>query len=296
MIAVGGLWCTATLARQRILADADLRVARIAAGYLGVVTSAARADRASPETRLLSAAGSLAGARFWQGGLQVWLHGTPLLTADTTGRAAALATFDVGTEPGAGVAGVWETVGPGAGAPLVAVGGGFAVAALLVLGAAGGAMPVGRPRALVAMLGLLVVGAGVLGQGVGAYRTWRDAQDAGLLRARRVLEITALGRRLREGEVAAIAADLVVTPVPHRGAVRDSAVMRDTVGARLTAVAARGQAWEIAAPMGVERYASYWRALVAWGGLALVAGFVSAALTPGRRYLSASRPDPPTSP
>ena len=296
VIALAGLWRTATIARARILADADRSAARMAAGYLTVIASATRADRSPPEMRLLSAAGNLAGARFWTGGLQVWLHGTPLLPGDTAGTGAAVAPFTVGDSAAPASVAVWRSVGDVRGAPLVAVGGGTAVAALLVLAFAGAMMGPGRRRAFIAAFGLLIIGVGVLGQGSGVYTTWRNAEESGLLRARRILEITAVGRRLTDAEVDALAGDLVVTPIEGADPVRDSTVVRDTLGAHIAAVAARGQAWRVATPAGVERYTFYWRALLGWGVLALLAGFVAAALPPGARYLSASRPLPPTTP
>lgn len=296
IVALGALWRTASVARTRILADADARAARIAAGYLGVLTSADRPDRASPEMRLLSAAGDLAASRFWRSGLQVWLAGTPILVGDTAGHRAALAGFDVGESAGAGQVAVWSSVPPESGVPLLAVSGGFALAALLLVAVAGEFMRTGRSRAAVVALGLLIVSVGEFGEARGVYTTWRDAQDAGLLKARRILEITALGRRLTDAEVAGMGGELVVTPIPSVDAVRDTVVVRDTVAAHLSAVAARGQAWKVAAPDGVARYALYWRLLLGWGMLALLAGFVAAALPPGARYLSASRPDSPISP
>ena len=296
IVALAGLWRTATVARARILADADRSAARMAAGYLTVIASAGRADRSPPEMRLLSAAGNLAGARFWTGGIQVWLKGTPLLPGDTAGTGAEVAPFTVGDSAAPASVAVWRSAGDARGAPLVAVGGGAAVAALMVLAFGGALMAPGRPRAFVAGLGLLIVGVGVLGQGRGVYTTWRDAEEAGLLRARRILEITAVGRRLTDAEVDALGGGLVVTPIQGADLVRDSTVMRDTLGSSISAVAARGQAWRVAAPVGVERYTFYWRALLGWGVLALAAGFVAAALPPGARYLSASRPRPPTIP
>lgn len=294
VIALAALGRTAGVARARILADADARTVRIAAGYLAVIASATRADRSPPEMRLLSAAGSLSNSRFWEAGTQVWLRGTPLLNADTTGRRAVVATFAVGDSLDAGSVAVWGSVPAERGVPLVAVGAGFAFAALFLIACAGAFMRLGRTRAAVVAAGLCVVGLGVLGQARGVYATWRRAQDSGLLRARRTLEITAVGRRLREDEVESMSGGLRVAPLRGVDAIRDTAVVQDTAGAHIAAVAARGQAWLLTAPMGVERYTTYWRLLLGWGTLALLAGFVAAALPPGARYLSASRPAPPT--
>lgn len=294
VLALAALWRGASLARRQILAEADARAARLAAGYLGVLSAVDRRDRSSPEMRLLSAAGGLAGARFWGGGLQVWLSGTPLLVADTAGQRVASATFAVGDSVHAGRVAVWATVPALTGAPLIAVGGGFAVAALLLVASAGEFMRIGRPRAVVAALGLLIVGAGALGQARGVYATARVAQDAGLLKARRLLEITASGRRVNDAEVTALGGGLRVTPLRGGSAIRDTAVARDTAGAHLVAVAGRGQAWEVSDPDEVEGRTADWRLLLGCAVVALLAGFVAAALPPGARYLSASPSDPPT--
>ena len=93
-----------------------------------------------------------------------------------------------------------------------------------------------------------------------------------------------------------MAGGLTVSGLRAEEVVRDTAVVADTAGAHIAAVAARGQAWRLGTPDGVERYASYWRRLLGWGVLVMAAGFVAAALPPGARYLSASRPVPPTPP
>lgn len=294
VIALAVVGRTAAVARARMVADADDRAARIAAGYLAVIASADRVDRSPPEMRLLSAAGNLATARFWDGGTQVWLRGIPLLNADTTGRAVAIVAFDVGDSAGAGKVAVWNAISVDRGLPMVAVGSGFAFAALLLVAVAGEFMRIGRTRAAVMAVGLLIVALGLYGQARGVYTTWRQAQDTGLLRARRTLEVTAVGRRLQESEVAAMAGGLVVSPLHADSTRRDTAVVVDTAGAHIAAVAARGQAWRLEAPEGVERYAGQWRRLLGWGVLAMLAGLIAAALPPGGRYLSASRPVPPT--
>lgn len=294
LVALAVVGRTAGVARARMVGDANDRAARIAAGYLAVIASAGRADRSPPEMRLLSAAGNLATARFWEAGTQVWLRGIPLLNADTAGRRPALVTFDVGDSAGAGEVAVWNAISVDRGLPMVAVGSGFAFAALLLVAVAGEFMGLGRTRGAVVAVGLLIVALGLYGQARGVYTTWRQARDAGLLRARRTLEVTAVGRRLQDAEVAAMSGGLIVSPIRAEEAVRDTAVAVDTAGAHIAAVAARGQAWRLGAPEGVERYADQWRRLLAWGMLAMLAGFVAAALPPGARYLSASRPVPPT--
>jgi hypothetical protein len=286
VVALVALGRSARTAQLRMLAEADGRAARIAAGYFEVIASSDRPDRSPPEMRLLSAAGNLATSTTWRTGIQVWLAGTPLLTFDTTGRRAVVASFDIGAAPG--TVAIWDAVPTDGSVPFVAVGGGFAIAALLLIAIAGEFMGDGRPRATVVALGLLIVATCVIGEGLTVHRTWRAAQDNALLRVRRILEITAVGRRLSEAEVAAMAGGLVITPLRPEEANRDSSVTRDTIGASLSAVAARGQAWRVAAAGGVEQYRDVWRRLMGWGMLALVAGFVAAALPSGARYLSAS--------
>lgn len=286
VVALMALGRSARAAQLRMLAEADGRAARIAAGYFQVIASPGRPDRSPPEMRLLSAAGNLATSISWRTGIQVWLAGTPLLSFDTTGRRAAVAAFDIGAAPGS--VAIWDAVPTDGSMPFVAVGGGFAIAALLVIAFAGEYLRDGRSRAVVVALGLLIVAACVIGEGLSVHGTWRAAQDNALLRVRRILEITAVGRRLSETEVAAMGGGLMITPLRPEEANRDSSVTRDTIGASLSAVAARGQAWRVAAPGGVEQYRDVWRQLTGWGMLALVAGFLAAALPSGARYLSAS--------
>lgn len=281
------LWGVSATARRRILTDGDAQAAAATAGYLGIVASTTRLDRTPSAVRLLSAAGSLAGSSFWQGGVQVWIDGTPLLSGDTAGTGAAVARFPVGDSVGGASVAVWNSAPVGGTAPLVAVGGGFAVAALLVIAFAGEMMGSRRARALVVAAGLLVVIVGVLGQARGVFATWHAVHDSGLQRARRLLEITAAGRRLTDLDAATIGAGLLVRPTQVDLAIRDTGLVRDTLGVHALAVAGGGQAWELTPTAGVERYTSIWRALLGLGLLAILSAFAAAALPTGGRYLSA---------
>lgn len=289
VVALGVLWAVSAGARRRILADGDAQAAATTAGYLGIVASASRHDRTPPAVRLLSAAGSLAGSSFWQGDLQVWLAGTPLLAGDTAGTGAAIARFSVGNSPDSASVAIWNAVQVAGAAPLVAVGGGFAVAALLVIAIAGEVMTSRKTRALVVALGLLVVIGGVFGQARAVFSTWQAVHESGLLRARRLLEITAAGRKLTTADADAIGVGLQVLPSRVDLAIRDTAMMHDTLGVHLVAVAGGGQAWILSPVDGVQRYAGTWRALLIFGLLAVAGAFTAAALPPGGRYLSAPR-------
>lgn len=289
-LALGALWTVSAGARRQLLADADAQAAAATAGYLRIVAATGRLDRTLPAVRLLSAAGSLASASFWTGGVQVWVAGTPLLAGDTTGTGAAVARFPVGAGADSASVAIWGSVAVAGAAPLVAVGGGFAAAALLVITFAGAVMGSRRTRAMVVALGLLVVILGVLGQAQGVVTTWRTADEAGLLRARRLLEITAAGRRLTDREATAIGAGLVVAPARVDLAIRDTGLVHDTLGVHAVAVAGGGQAWRLTPAQGVERYTAVWRALLSLGILAIAGAFTAAALPAGGRYLSAPRP------
>lgn len=289
VLALAILWGESAGARRQMLVDADAQAAGATAAYLGLVASNSQLGRTPPPARVLSAAGSLAAANFWEGKLQVWLEGAPLLPGDTTGTGAAVARFAMGGTDSATVA-IWESVTVAGAAPLVAVGGGFAVAALLVIAFAGEVMGSRRTRALVVALGLVVVALGVLGQAQGVFSTWHTVREAGLLRARRLLEITAAGRRLTDTDATAIGAGLVVVPARVDLAVRDTGMVYDTLGVHLVAVAGGGQAWRLTPAEGEERYRGTWRILLILGIIAIAGAFTAAALPAGGRYLSASRP------
>lgn len=292
VLAIAALWREASVARARLLVEADRRAAAIAAGYLSTVIAPTRASYAAPDARLLSAAGALADANYWPGGIQVWLRGVPLLPGDTAGTHAMVATLPTTDTLLASQVAVWATVAPGIGIPGLVIGTGLAILALITAILAGEFVRERRRRALIATIGLVVVAVGAIEQ----YRAVRTVQratiDAGLLGVRRSLEVATMGRRLNDGEVAAIGADARVTPLEGEPELRDPGVVRDTLGAHAIAVASVGQQWRIDLQEGEATVTMVWRALFFWGMVALVAGFVGAALPPSAGYLSSSRTAP----
>ena len=286
------LWRSAVSARDALLAEGDRRVARLAAGYLQVVSSNDRPARTSAEARLLAAAASLGEASFWEGGLQVWLDGTPLLRGDTAGQRAAVATFLFLGDSGRASVGVWRAVPPAALPSFMLVSAGLAVAALVTVAASGEYLRGRRPRALVAAAGLLVLLLGALDQARTVWAVDRATTEATLFRARRILEVAAVGRRLAPAEVEALAGGLVVTPVEGDRVVRAATVSRDTIATSVAAVASLRQAWVVAWPTEERIPRPVWRVLWGLAALVTIMGFIAGALPPAAGYLTSSRSTP----
>ncbi|HEU4570997.1 MAG TPA: hypothetical protein VFS07_10535 [Gemmatimonadales bacterium] len=280
----------AVRAHDALRRETDGRAARIAAGYLAFL--AAPAPRRPPgDGRLLSAAGALAGASFWTGGLQVWLDGTPLLPADTTGHRAVAAPLPLLTDSAgrsrASVA-AWGHL-PSLGRP---------IGVALVTGMAGVvvALLLGRwafsPRLRVygGLVAVLLAGASVAELSHLLRKGANDAASAGLVRARRVVEVATVRRRLRAGEVEALLPGLVVAAAP-RATLADTLVTAAGDSLVIAAVAGRGQAWRLTdpapeAPLGAAPRAILWLALLAALGAA-------AAIPPWTHYFLIPAPRGP---
>ena len=132
LLALAALWRTAAVARAARLELSDRRAAALVAAYLPAVAPLDRPGRLGADARLLSAAGTLAGASFWTGGVQVWLDGTPLLPGDSTGTDAAVATLVDPDGTLRGSVAAWETVPGRVERAMVTVSG--TVASLIYLG------------------------------------------------------------------------------------------------------------------------------------------------------------------
>ena len=291
-LALAAVWREAALTRAAILTTADQRTALQVAAYLREVAPPGRAIGTGADARLLSATGTLVGASFWEGHAQVWLDETPLLPGDTTGAAAAVAPLQDLDGAVRGAVAVWGSVPKAAEAAMVGVSGAVALAATLAAWLVGSAARRRRPRRILLGLSLAVVAGGIGGQAAAVIRSERAATDAGLFRTRRILEVSALGARLSRAAAAGLAPGLALSAVEAAGSARDSAVVRDSSGTWLVAVASSDQAWrvtdrslEATANDGLLRIAGF-------GLLALVLVVVAAALPPGAGYLMESRPDP----
>ena len=294
LLALTALWREAAVARSARLALSDRRAAALVAAYLPTVAPLDRPGRLGADARLLSAAGTLAGASFWTGGMQVWLDGTPLLPGDTTGTDAAVAAL---VDPDGTIRGsvaAWETVPGRVERAMVTVSGTVAAAAIFAAIMVGALTRRRRSHAILIAIALAVVASGVVGQLRAVDRSEIAATDADLLRARRVLEVTAVGRRLPEALVAHLGPGFEVTAVPLDPETRDSFVARDSTGAWVVAIASRGQAWRLkdlrmSAGGGAVRLR-----MLLFGLLALAATLAAAALPPSAGYLTDSRTDPRT--
>ncbi len=292
LLALAALWRQASAARSSRLALSDRRAAALVAAYLPTVAPLDRPGRFGADARLLSAAGTLSGASFWTGGIQVWLDGTPLLPGDTTGTDAAVAAL---VDPDGTIRGsvaAWETVPGRVERALVTVSGTVAAAAIIAAILFGALTRRRRAHAVLIAVTLAVVMGGIVGQIRAVDRSEIAATDADLLRARRVLEVTAVGRRLPEALVVHLGPGFEVTAVPLDPDTRDSLVARDSTGAWIVAIASRGQAWQLKDP----RIPGVWGAvrlrMLLLGLLALAATLAAAALPPSAGYLTESRTDP----
>ena len=292
LLALAALWREAAVARSARLALSDRRAAALVAAYLPTVAPLDRPGRLGADARLLSAAGTLAGARFWTGGMQVWLDGTPLLPGDTAGTDAAVAAL---VDPDGTVRGsvaAWETVPGRVERAMVTVSGTVAAAAIIAAIMVGAFARRRRAHALLVAVTLAVVAGGVVGQLRAVDRSEIAATDADLLRARRVLEVTAVGRRLPQALVAHLGPGFEVTAVPLDPVTRDSLVARDRTGAWVVAIASRGQAWRLKDPGTPGVWGTVRLRMLLLGLLALAATLAAAALPPSAGYFTESRTAP----
>ena len=292
LLALAALWRAAAVARSSRLALSDHRAAALVAAYLPTVAPLDRPGRLGADARLLSAAGTLAGASFWTGGMQVWIDGTPLLPGDTTGSAAAVVALIDPDGTVRGSVAAWETVPGRIERAMVTVSGTVAAVAIIAAILFGALTRRRQAHAVLIAVTLAVVVGGIVGQIRAVGRSEIAATDADLLRARRVLEVTAVGRRLPEALVAHLGPGFKVTAIPLDPDARDTLVTWDSTGAWVVAIASRGQAWRLNDPeSGVSGGAVRLRMLL-FGVLALAATLAAAALPPSAGYFTESRTDP----
>jgi hypothetical protein len=76
---------------------------------------------------------------------------------------------------------------------------------------------------------------------------------------------------------------------------RERVVTWDTLGASVAVVAARNQAWRLAAPSERAQLPPVWLRIILLGWLTLLGAVVAGALPPGEGYLTASPRTPPIS-
>lgn len=291
LLALGALWREAAVARSARLALSDRRAAALVAAHLPAVAPLGRPGRLGADARLLSAAGTLASASFWTGGMQVWIDGTPLLPGDTSGTGAAVAPLIDPDGTVRGSVAAWETVPGRVERAMVTVSGTVAAAAILASVLFGAFRRRRRAHVVLIVVALAVVVGGIEGQIRAVGRSEVAATDADLLRARRVLEVTAVRRRLPGALVARLGPGFVVTAVPLDPDARNTLVTRDSSGAWVVAVASRGQAWRLTDPGAAEVWGAAQVRMLIFGLLSLVATIAAAALPPSAGYLTESRTD-----
>lgn len=275
-------------ARNARIAEADQRATRLAVGYLRAVAPESRPGRTGADARLLSAAGALATADFWHGHLQVWLDQTPLLVGDTTGTGApVMPLVDPNGTPRGAVA-AWGTVPHDLGTARVVAGLVVAVLAVGIALATGAWVGPGRSHRAFTAMAVVGMFGGVASVLAGVRAATLAATDDGLLRSRRVIEVTAVGGRLNAAVLAQFTTGLVVTDLSDSTPRRDPAVARDQDGAWVVAIASRGQAWRLRDTEAPLRRRARLR-LYGLGLLAILGAFGAAALPVGADYLSGSR-------
>ncbi len=286
LVLLGG---TAEAARSARVHEADLRAARLAAGYLLAVAPASRPGALGADARLLSAASSLAATNFWRGHLQVWLDRTPLFPEDTTGAEAAVVPLVDPNGTARGAVAAWGSIPADLGsAPLVS----GLVVAVLSIGIAlttGALVARGRSRRAFTGLALIGVAAGVVSVIAAVRMATIAAVDDGLLRTRRVIEVTAVAGRLDPAARAGLTAGYEVTELPAGSAARDSVVARDGAGATVVVVASRGRTWRLRDDEAPARRLALRKRLYGLGLLAWLGALAAAALPTRADYLSASR-------
>ena len=280
-------------AREALLIEADIRAAGNAAGYLTLIAPP-RTGSPNADLRLLSAANALASASFWSGHLQVWLDGAPLLPIDTMG-----ASRDAVPLPGAegvprGAVAAWQTVPVTSRVP-EQVAPWIGVLAIVVAAGLGTLVPLGRRRRMMLGVVVTVVLLCAVEQSLRVTVTEHAAIESGLLRSRRLLEVTAVTARLSDAAIASVTSGWIVTPVKGESVVREQAVTWDSLGANVAAVAARNQAWRLMAPSERVQLPPVWLRMILFGWLAVIGAIVAGALPPGEGYLTASPRTPPIS-
>jgi hypothetical protein len=275
------------------VAQADLRAADHAAGYLTLIAPA-RPGRPSADLRLLSATNALANASFWNGQLQVWVEGIPLLPTDSgMGGRATVPLPGLGSVPRGAVA-AWDTVPPVVGPSFLGITL-IGVLALLLL-AASAAMGRNRSARFVALgvLGTVALGSALL-LVLQMVRIERAATESGLLRTRRMLEVAAVSRRLTDSAVAELTTGWVVQRVDAGELVRDPVVTWDSLGASVVVTGSRNQAWLVVAPTASSALPVLWPRILLLVLLGAAGAVVAGALPPGGGYLTATSETPLTS-
>jgi hypothetical protein len=257
-----------------------------AAGYLTAVAPP-RVGRPSPDPRLLSAATGLLASSFWAGDLQVWVNDTPLLPGDTARLSHPTAPLPGPGGVDRGTVAAWGTV-PDGGVGTIDLWTGLLL--VILAGAVGRLIPVGRARRLLLLLVFAGLGLAVADRVRAVSRSERAAADAGLLRARRMLESTAAGRRLTEATVRSMTTGRAVQLVQDTLARREGSVTRDSLGANVLVTGARRQVWRLVAP--ATPLGGTWALLFVLGAVTMAGAGVAGALAPGAGYLTTS---PPTS-
>lgn len=279
----------AEAARAARLAEADLRAARLAAGYLLAVAPESRPGRSGADARLLSAASTLASATFWRGTLQVWLDRTPLLPVDTVAATAVVVPLvDPSGAPRGSVA-AWGSVPADLGTSRLVVGLVVAVLSVGIALATGALVGVGRSRRVFTGVALVGVAAGVVSVISAVRAATVAAVDDGLLRSRRVIEVTAVGGRLDLAARQRLTAGYEVTDLDDGVALRDTVVARDGRGATVVVVASRGRSWRLRDDESPARRRALRIRLYSLGLLALLGSLGAAAFPSGADYLTGSR-------
>ncbi len=232
LIAVAGLWWTATGAEREVTDASDAALARHAAAYLTVLTPPG-SGQGFDAPRLLSSANALADASFWRGGLQVALGSVPLVT-DTIGllpvpdslllllergapmvvathasiRAVVVPFRARGQSAVLGWVAAWNTVQPHIPSRHLAL---LTLCALFGLGSATVTLlryTRARWRLVAYASAVGMVGLLALDLGWSVHRTARDATDNRLLTLRRLVEIAATAEGVRQARLPEIGAGL----------------------------------------------------------------------------------------
>ena len=279
----------AEAARATRIAEADLRAARLASAYLLAVAPASRPGRSGADARLLSAASALSTAGFWRGELQVWLDRTPLLPGDSVVQAAAVVPLvDPSGAPRGSVA-AWGSVPADLGTSRLVVGLVVAVLAVGIALTTGVFVGPGRSRRIFTAVALVGVAIGVVSVISAVRAATIAAVDDGLLRTRRVVEVTAVAGRLNVAARRRLTVGYEVTDLADGVAYRDSVVTRDGHGATVVAVASRGRAWLLRDDESPARRRALRIRLYGLGLLAFLGALGAAALPTGADYLTGSR-------
>lgn len=278
-------------ASRSFIAAAELRASQHAAAYLTLLAPPREGSK-SADFRLLSAAHALVGGSFWNGKLQVWLDGNPLLAVDPgmEGRSTVPLPGLDSVPRGAVVA--WDVVPEQAGLPAKTLSG-LGVAAIMMLILVGERVRALRVRrAMLWMIG--TVAFICAGESIwDVVETRRAALESGLLRSRRLVEAASVSRRLPDSVVAQMTSGWVVTPMKRAEAVRERGVTWDSLGASVVVTAAREQSWQLVAPEGKGGPEGWpWMFLLMLIGA--IGAIVVGALPPDEGYLTTTSGSPLT--